>query len=51
MALYEALYERKCRYPLCWMEVGDKSLEDPELIRETSEKIPFNTAEAENSVQ
>ena len=39
MAPYEALYGRKCRSPLCWMEVGEKSLEGPELIRETSERI------------
>jgi len=23
-ALYEVLYGRKCRTPLCWIEVGDK---------------------------
>ena len=41
MAPYEALYGRKCRSPSCWMEVGDRELEGPELIRETSEKIPI----------
>ena len=40
MAPYEALYERKGRSPLCWMEVGDRTLEGPDLIRETFEKIP-----------
>ena len=39
MAPYEALYGRKCRSPSCWMKVGDRELEGPELIRETSEKI------------
>nr|GEW41919.1 hypothetical protein [Tanacetum cinerariifolium] len=34
-ALFEALYERKCRSPVCWSEVGDSQ----ELIRETNEKI------------
>ena len=41
MAPYEALYGRKYRSPSCWMEVGDRKLEDPELIRETSEKVPI----------
>ena len=41
MAPYEALYGRKCRSPSCWMEVGDRKLEGPELIRETSEKVPI----------
>nr|GEV67000.1 hypothetical protein [Tanacetum cinerariifolium] len=36
---YEALYERKCRSPVCWSEVGDSQLTGPELIRDTPEKI------------
>ncbi len=39
MAPYEALYGRKCRSPLCWSEIGEKHLEGPDLIRETSEKV------------
>ncbi|GKD57273.1 putative reverse transcriptase domain-containing protein [Tanacetum coccineum] len=38
-APYEALYERKCRSLVCWSEVGDSQLTDPELIRDTTEKI------------
>nr|GEW20612.1 reverse transcriptase domain-containing protein [Tanacetum cinerariifolium] len=38
-APYEALYERKCRSPICWSEVGDSQLTCPELIRDTTEKI------------
>ncbi|GJS48785.1 putative reverse transcriptase domain-containing protein [Tanacetum coccineum] len=38
-APYEALYERKCRSPVCWSEVRDSQLTDPELIRDTTEKI------------
>ena len=41
MTPYEALYRRKCRSPSCWMEVCDRELEGPELIRETSEKVPI----------
>nr|GEV68047.1 reverse transcriptase domain-containing protein [Tanacetum cinerariifolium] len=39
VAPYEALYERKCRSPICWSEVGDSQLTGPELIRDTTEKI------------
>nr|GEZ46332.1 reverse transcriptase domain-containing protein [Tanacetum cinerariifolium] len=35
----EALYERKCRSPVCWSEVGDSQLTGPELISDTTEKI------------
>ena len=39
MASFEALYGRPCRSPLYWVEVEDKQLIGPEMIRETSEKI------------
>nr|GEW29559.1 putative reverse transcriptase domain, retroviral aspartyl protease [Tanacetum cinerariifolium] len=38
-APFEALYGRKCRSPVCWAEVGDAQLTDPELIHETTKKI------------
>nr|GEU83700.1 putative reverse transcriptase domain, ribonuclease H-like domain, aspartic peptidase domain protein [Tanacetum cinerariifolium] len=38
-APFEALYVRKCRSPVCWAEVEDAQLTDPELIHETAEKI------------
>ncbi|GKD22055.1 putative reverse transcriptase domain-containing protein [Tanacetum coccineum] len=38
-APYEALYERKCRSPVCWSEVGDSQLTGPKLIRDRTEKI------------
>ena len=41
MSPYEALYERKCRSPLCWIEVGEKHIEGPDLIRETTKKVPL----------
>nr|GEU95980.1 putative reverse transcriptase domain-containing protein [Tanacetum cinerariifolium] len=37
--LFEALYGRKCRSPVCWAEVRDAQLTGPELIHETTEKI------------
>ncbi|GJR57240.1 hypothetical protein Tco_1499402 [Tanacetum coccineum] len=39
VAPYEALYERKCRSPVCWSEVRDSQLTGPELIHDTTEKI------------
>ncbi|GJW19625.1 putative reverse transcriptase domain-containing protein [Tanacetum coccineum] len=38
-ALFEALYKRKCRSPICWSEVKDSQLTGPELICGTTEKI------------
>ncbi|KAI3729491.1 hypothetical protein L6452_18151 [Arctium lappa] len=38
-APYEMLYGRKCRTPLCWNEVGEKQLAEPELVQLTAEKI------------
>ncbi|GJZ14838.1 putative reverse transcriptase domain-containing protein [Tanacetum coccineum] len=38
---FEALYGRKCRSPVCWAEVGDVQLTGPEIIHETTEKIPL----------
>nr|GEV88216.1 putative reverse transcriptase domain-containing protein [Tanacetum cinerariifolium] len=39
VAPYEALYGRKCRSPVCWAEVGEAQLIDPEMIQETTKKI------------
>nr|GEX69263.1 putative reverse transcriptase domain-containing protein [Tanacetum cinerariifolium] len=38
-ASFEALYGRKCRSPVCWAEVGDVQLTEPEIIHETTKKI------------
>ncbi|GJR07767.1 putative reverse transcriptase domain-containing protein [Tanacetum coccineum] len=38
-APFEALYRRKCRSPVCWVEVGQVQLTGPELVQETTEKI------------
>nr|GEZ98708.1 putative reverse transcriptase domain-containing protein [Tanacetum cinerariifolium] len=38
-APFEALYGRKCRSPICWIEVGEAQILGPELIQETTEKI------------
>nr|GEZ42529.1 putative reverse transcriptase domain-containing protein [Tanacetum cinerariifolium] len=38
-ALFEALYGRKCRSPVCWVEVRDAQLTGSKLIHETTKKI------------
>ncbi|GKE45896.1 putative reverse transcriptase domain-containing protein, partial [Tanacetum coccineum] len=38
-APFEALYGRKCRSPVCWVEVGDVQLTGPKIIHETTKKI------------
>ncbi|GJZ90745.1 putative reverse transcriptase domain-containing protein [Tanacetum coccineum] len=38
-APFEALYDRKCRSPICWAEVGDAQLTGPKIVHETTEKI------------
>ena len=39
MAPFEALYGRKCRIPICWNEVGERKINNLELIEVSSEKI------------
>nr|GEV49928.1 putative reverse transcriptase domain-containing protein [Tanacetum cinerariifolium] len=38
-APFEALYGRKCRSPLCWLETGDRQLTRLDIIQETIDKI------------
>ena len=39
MAPYEALFDRKCRTPLCWYQDGEAVLVGPELLEHTIEKV------------
>ena len=39
MAPHKALYERPCRSPVCWTEVGERPFTDLNLVRDTSEKV------------
>ena len=39
MTPYEALYGRNCRTPIYWDEVGERKLNNVELIKVTSKKI------------
>ncbi|GJS74546.1 putative reverse transcriptase domain-containing protein [Tanacetum coccineum] len=36
---FEALYGRKCRSPVCWVEVREVQLTGPEIVKETIEKV------------
>ncbi|WMV33290.1 hypothetical protein MTR67_026675 [Solanum verrucosum] len=39
MAPYEALYRRRCRYPIGWFEVGESGLIGPNLVHQAMEKV------------
>ncbi|KAI3698179.1 hypothetical protein L6452_31291 [Arctium lappa] len=39
MAPFEALYGRKCRTPVCWLEAGEKQFLGPEIVQETADKV------------
>jgi hypothetical protein len=39
MAPFEALYGRKCRTPLAWSKVGERTLFGPAIIEEAEEKV------------
>ncbi|XP_075077151.1 uncharacterized protein LOC142163897 [Nicotiana tabacum] len=39
MPTYEALYERKCRTPLCWNEFGERKLVGAEIVQQTKDMV------------
>lgn len=39
MAPFEALYGRKCRAPVCWLEAGEKQFAGPEIVQQTTDKV------------
>jgi hypothetical protein len=39
MSPFEALYGRKCRTPLAWSEVGERTLVGPAIIEDAEEKV------------
>lgn len=39
MVLYEALYGRKCRSPICWDDVREKMITGPKLVHITLENV------------
>ena len=34
-----ALYERPCRSPVCWTELGESPTIGPDLVRDASKKV------------
>jgi len=39
MAPFEALYDKNCRTPLNWVEVGDQGYFGPDFIKEAREQV------------
>ena len=39
MALYEALYRRICRTPMCWTELDKHKIIGSNLVKDTEEKV------------
>jgi hypothetical protein len=39
MALFEALYGRRCRTPLNWLQMGEREIFGPDLVLEVEEKV------------
>ena len=39
MPPYEALYGRKCRWPVYWDDVGERKILGPELVQQTKESV------------
>ena len=39
MALYEALYGRRCRTSMCWTELHEHKIIGPDLVKGTEEKV------------
>jgi hypothetical protein len=49
MAPFEALYDRKCRTPLMWSEVGERTFFGPAAIVEAEENVAQGQREPEDS--
>ena len=39
VALYEALYGRRCRTPICWTELHEHKIIGHDLVKDTEEKV------------
>ena len=39
MAPYEALYDRPCRTPTCWSEVGESQLLGSEIVQQYADQV------------
>ena len=39
MTPYEALYGRRCRTPVCWIELNDHKVIGPDIVKVIEEKV------------
>ena len=39
MAPYEALFGRRCRTPVCWIELNEYKMIGPDIVKDTEEKV------------
>ena len=39
MALYEALYGRRCRTPVCWTELNEHKVIGPDIVKDIEDKV------------
>ena len=39
MAPYEALYDQKCRTPVCWTKLNEHKVIGPDIVKDTEEKL------------
>ena len=39
MAPYKTLYGRRCRTPVCWMELNEHKMIGPDIVKDTEEKV------------
>ena len=39
MTLYEALYGRRYRTPMCWTELNEHKIIGPDLVKDTEKKV------------
>lgn len=50
MAPYEALYGRKHKSPMCWIELGERSPIGLEIVDQTSQQIEFIRVRSQISI-
>ena len=39
MAPYEALYDWRCRTPVCWMKLNEHKMIGPDIVKDAEEKV------------
>ncbi|KAL1193292.1 hypothetical protein V5N11_016119 [Cardamine amara subsp. amara] len=49
MSPFEALYGRPCRTPICWTQVGERSILGRDFVQETTERIKVVKAKVKES--